>query len=981
MKKNLLDSEIHFRKWIVMIFTFLFISQFGHAQTIKGKVTDESSGEPVGSATVILVGTTNGTLCSEDGSFELKGIVGKSTLQISFIGFKTQTIDVVLTDGQTLDVGTISLSLVELMLNDLVVTGSRRDARTVINSTVPIDLISAKDVKISGFPQTVEILQGLVPSYSAMKNSITDATDYVRPAQLRGLGPEHVLVLVNGKRRHISAVVHDNEQARGSVNVDMNSIPSGAIDHIEVLRDGAAAQYGSDAVAGVINIILKETTDLSIDFSTGMNFSHEDRGYKAGENLRQQTLVGGVPADVPETDESLSRGNYLNGTRGTEDWTNYTYEKTHYDGQNFILSASKGFKIGTKGSIFGAFQFWKQGKSDRAGLDPEYQYFGTAANGSSTFTNATLDLLTTTLDPKEATIDREMWWFGKSEMTDLSGFLNGSYEISSNIELYVFGGASKRKGNGPCFWRQPGSANNVRAIFPDGYMPVVEPDILDLSVTAGIKGSLGKVNYDLSETYGHNNFHFGGTTLNVSLGDYDDIADPDLKARTEFDGGGNKFSQYSTNLDMDTQVELGLGSPLNIAWGGEFRNEKYEIYKGEPASYTDGGIRINDGPYSNRVAVVGTQCVSCFNNVDDIEASRYNLAAYLDAEVDIIKPLTIGVAGRFENYSDFGSTLTGKFSARYAIIESLAIRGSISTGFRAPALSQQYYSNTSLQTATNGSLQQTGIYPVSSDVGKALGAQSLKAEESINISAGITFNISKLSIAADFYQIDVDNRIILSELFAGTGTSSTSFAQYMESIVPGQGVTQASYFTNGLNTRTQGIDLVIRYMFEFNKSSNLRLTFAGNITKTEITNEAEIGTPEQLVPYTKVPLLGLANQVRMENSAPNSVVNLMAKYTYKKFSIQVKPIYYGDITVAERFYSDDITTHQTYAGKVLTDLELAFEPIEGLNMALGSNNIFDVYPEKRYKYTSHKGRLPYSGYIPYGFMGRYVYFRIAFTLK
>lgn len=974
MKRNLLNFEINFSKWIAMIIALLFISQFGNAQTIKGKIIDGSNSESVIDATVIIKGTTNGTVSSKDGTFELTGIVGNSSLEIRFIGYKTQIIDVVLTKGQTLDLGTISLSADELGLNEVVVTGSRRDARTVIKSVVPIDMISSKDVQISGSPQTVEILQNLVPSYTAMKNSITDATDYVRPAQLRGLGPEHVLVLVNGKRRHISAVVHDNEQARGSVNVDMNSIPSSAIDHIEVLRDGAAAQYGSDAVAGVINIVLKKSTDLNVNFSSGMYLSHEDRGYKAGEGLR--TLANGSL----ETDASLSAGNYYNGTRGTPNWTNHTYEKNHTDGKNYIASISKGFNIGDKGSVFVAFQYWKQGKSDRAGLDPEYQYFGTTSTGARTFTNATLDLATTTLDPKEATIDREMWWFGKSEMTDISGFFNASYQINSNIELYAFGGISNREGNGPCFWRQSGSANNVRSIFPDGYMPAVQPKIMDVSVAAGLKGSFGKINYDLSETYGYNDFNFAGTTLNVSLGGYNDISDPTLKARTYFDGGGNKFFQYSTNLDLSTELEMGLASPLNIAFGGEYRNEKYEIYKGEPASYTDGKIMINDGPYVNKVPVVGTQCVSCFNNVDAVKATRSNVAAYLDAEVDVAKSLTIGAAGRFENYSDFGSTLTGKFSTRYEIIKSLAVRGSVSSGFRAPALGQQYYSNTSLQTATNGSLLQTGTFPVSSEIAKKLGAKSLNAEKSVNISAGVTFNIDNLSIAADLYQIDIKDRIILSELFSNP-SGKTTFSDYVNTLVPGSGIQQVNYFTNGLNTRTQGIDLVIRYMLEFNKSSNLRFTFAGNFTKTKITNNAEIGTPEKLKPYTSVPLLGPGNQVRMENSAPQSVLNFILKYKYKDFSIQIKPIYYGKIKVAERFLTDDPTSYQTYEGKVLTDLELGYDIMKDLSISLGSNNLLDVYPEKRYKATSHKGRLPYSGYVPYGFMGRYTYLRIAYTLK
>ncbi len=954
-----------YAKPLVLFSTLLFFLSIDiQAQIIKGRVT-EKSGEPIPGVNVVLNGTSLGSITGADGSFQLQSPLGQQVLHLSFIGYQTRDIPIDVNNNSVVELPPITLSSDIIGLEEVVVLGTRRTDRTIIESSVPIDIIDRKQIESIGTTQTVELLQALVPSLNSFKNSITDGTDYVRPINLRGLGSEHVLVLVNGKRRHTSPVVNDNEQNRGSVNVDLNSIPPSAIERIEVLRDGAAAQYGSDAIAGVINIVLKKSSDLNINITYGQNMGKETRGYASGEGLA-----------LGESDADFQSGRY------NKDWISTQEEITHNDGQSFVAAISKGFSIG-KGSIHGSIQLWRQGRSDRAGLDPEYQYFGTLPSGDLTTTPAELDLPTTTLDAREATFDRENWWFGKSELTDVSTFINGDMPLQGQSKIYFFGGISRREGRGPCWWRQPRSNNTVRSVRPNGYLPKITPILQDYSGSVGVKGLVGEWAYDLSQTVAHSDFNFKGETLNVSLGDTANPSEAGLAQQTGYDGGGTQFSQAITNFDISRGVNIGLASPMNLAFGTEYRYEQYQIYAGEPAAYTDGGVSVIGGPNDGTEAVIGTQCVPSFTDLDEQEADRSNIAFYADVEADILQPLTFGAALRYENYTDFGSTLNGKVSSRWAIAEGIAFRASLSTGFRAPALAQQFYSNRSLQPAGDGTLRQTGTFPVNTEVARALGAQELRPEKSTNISGGITLTENQISITMDAYQIDVDDRIILSEQFAGIVDASGTnlLKEYLATIVPDGGITQANFFTNGLNTRTQGLDVIIRYHTDMNINSTLGLTFAANYNRTRITNASEVETPETLKSFSETPLLGHTNRVRMENSAPGSIMNFIIDYSLSSFDVMFKSVYYGSIVTSERFANNRPLYDQIYDGRVINDIELGYRLLDNrMKIALGSNNLFNVYPEKRFKAMSRNGIFPYSGFVPYGFTGRYVYARVSLTL-
>ncbi|KAA1245122.1 TonB-dependent receptor [Aquimarina sp. RZ0] len=951
--------------FILFFILFTGISFQITAQNIKGRVINNNTEALIG-ATIVAINTEHASITDFEGKFDLGIPPGSYTLKISYLGYEDLTVAIDLKEGQTLQLNDLILNNAAVSLDELVVLGTRRKNRTVIKSTVPIDVIGQEQIVSSGTTQTVELLQSLIPSLTSFKNSITDGTDYVRPFNLRGLGSEHVLVLVNGKRRHISPVVNDNEQARGSVNVDLNSIPPSAIERIEVLRDGASAQYGSDAIAGVVNIVLKKNKKLNVTVTAGQNLSTERRGYAPGEGL----IAG-------QSDADFQPGLFV------KDWVRTEEDITHTDGESLIVGISKGFDLG-KGNINASLQFWKQGRSDRAGLDPVYQYFGTLANGEQTGNPTELDLPDTTIDPREASFDRENWWFGKSELTDISGFINAEYPITDDHEVYLFGGVSRREGRGPCFWREPRSNNNVRSIRPDGYLPNITPILKDYSGSAGIKGSFGKWNYDLSESVGFGDFNFRGETLNVSLGDNQNVSNTGLRPQTDFDGGGTRFLQASTNIDISRSIDINLASPLNLAFGSEFRYESYEIYAGEPAAFTNGGVPIIDGPNAGGEAIIGTQCVPSFSDLDATTANRSNISFYTDLETDIIPSLTIGVAGRFENYSDFGSTVNGKLSGRWEITEGMAIRSSTSTGFRAPALAQQNYSNRSLQPAGDGSLQQTGTFPVDTEIARAIGARELNPEKATNISGGITYNTKDLSITIDAYQTNVNDRIILSEQFAGIQEGGQNLlANFLETIAPGSGITQVNYFTNGLDTRTRGLDILINYNVTFGGviENKLGFTVSANFNSTRITNEKQIETPEELTPFSETPLLGHSNQVRIENSAPSSVGNFIINYERSKLNVLIKSIYYGEITASERFANNRPEFDHTYGGQLINDMEVSYKLMsDKLRIAVGSNNLFNIYPEKRFKSMSRNGVFPYSGFVPYGFTGRYVYTRLNFIL-
>ena len=920
----------HFKNGIssFVLFTFLIFSGLSNsilAQNygkITGKITDANTGEALPGANVVVVGTKIGAATSKDGTYFLTLKPGKYTLRASFVSYKWEKANVTVSAGKTISLN-FKLKPDLIGTEEVVIVGSRRKNRTVVDSPVPVDVLTAKAIEKTGATQTTQLLKMLVPSFNQPENTVTDGSDEVRPAAIRGMNPDHVLVLINGKRRHPSALVHVNGAiGRGSSGVDLNAIPVGAIERIEVLRDGASAQYGSDAIAGVINIILKNKVGLDVSATAGENITTLRRGY--GENEYNR----------PGEDAS------------TYSWDGNVEDVHITDGFSTTLNLGYGFKVGETGNIYISGIYVNHNGTNRAGLDPRQQYFN-------------IDWATTnkTPDPREKTFNRLNHHWGDARTIDLGTFINANIPIKDNLHFYAFGGYTYRNGFAGGFYRRSLDNRNVRAIYPDGFLPKIAPKIYDASIVAGLKGNFGEWTYDFSQTYGSNTFNFNTiNTLNTSFG---------TKSKTSFDDGSLKAAQAVTTADFLRSYNIGTAEPLTVALGAEFRWENYQIVPGEPESYEDGHVPILDGPNAGKPAPVGSQVFPGFSPKNARKVSRTNFGVYLDLENNILKQWTVGIAGRYENYSDFGSAFAGKIATRYEFIKGLAVRGAISNGFRAPSLSQEYFSTIST-TFIDGVPYEVGTFPVNTEVAKALGAKPLKAETSVNTSAGLTYSRDNLDLTIDGYIINLHNRIVLSENFRGG-----KIPEFLKS--RGINATGGRYFTNAVDTKTTGLDITARYGIQLTSRSNLRFVIAMNFNKTEITNKDEITTPPELKAVTDIPLLGRSWQGRIEKGQPLTSWIFMENYNLGKFGITLREQRYGEFSIINQ---TDPTRDQTFGNVWYTDVDLSYKVTNQITISAGVNNLFDAYPDKNLKKNSFYGIFMFSNLAPSGYNGRFVYTHI-----
>ena len=884
--------------------------------TVRGLVTDHSN-YPLPGASVTLEGTSIGTSTDENGEFYFTATPGNYMLQVSFLGFQTQRRNIKLTESEIITQNFILLSAI-IGGDEVVVLGSRRgDGRSVTKSPVPVDVINIREIQATGFTQTTQVLRALIPSFNSPENAISDGSDHVRTATLRGLGPDQTLVLINGKRRHTSAILHINATiGRGSTGVDLNAIPANMIERIEILRDGAAAQYGSDAIAGVINIVLKESTGFDASFSYGQNASFEERGYAPNQAL-PQTGRNSQTA-------SFHSSPYYPGVENV--W--------RLDGKTVNLHAGYGFELPKNGRLYVAGQYRDRGKTNRSGLDPRPNY-PALIDGSA--------------DPRELTFNRNNHRYGSSELLDVSGFFNSYFEISDNKEFYSFGGVSFREGESGGFYRQALDNRNVPEYYPDGFLPLITSNVYDGSIGFGFKGSMKGWNYDLSQLYGHNALNYGvKNSVNTSMG----VGSP-----TSFDAGTLSFDQATTNFDVVRIVEIGTAEPLSIALGAEYRYELYKIKRGDAESYADGGSG----------GAPGSQVFPGFSPRNEQNENRFSAAAYIDLETDITERWTVGIASRIESYSDFGNTLTGKFSTRHELLEGFAIRGAASTGFRAPSLAQSYFTSIAT-TFREGIPFEVGTFPVSSEAALAMGAKPLAAETSVNISTGVTYDSANFMFTADLYQISISDRIVLTENFLGGGIPA-----FLQS--KGINANGGRYFTNAVDSKTQGIDIVSKYGFTIENNSTLQFTLGLNFNKTKITNKDEIQTPEVLQGLTETPLFGRVAIGRFEVGQPSSNINFTTNYSGNRWSSLFRIIRYGEIEALRRNENDD----QIYGAMITADFEISYNFRPNVVFSFGGNNIFDSYPDKTFQSESNNGIFQYSSFSPSGFEGRYLYTR--FTVR
>lgn len=870
--------------------------------SVTGRVTDGQTGQPISGARVSLPGVLQGTISRSDGSFRLPVPPGRHAILLSYLGYAPRRDTVQVAEGETL-VRDYTLEKGITQLDQAVVLGTRAAERTVLNSPVPVDVLTPIEMRQTGAVETSQIIQLLAPSFNFPRPSIADGTDHIRPSTLRGLGPDQVLVLLNGKRRHTTALVNVNGTiGRGSTGVDLNAIPASAIDRIEILRDGAAAQYGSDAIAGVINIILKSDASTDLEATLGQNYTTlEALGYK--EKLR--------------------------------------------DGDVSAFAGNTGALFGTDGFVHVTGQVAHRGSTNRSLPDTRVQYYpGQPGEGDPRFVN------------------QIHFRQGDAIVNDLGLFMNGGLPSFANgAQVYGFAGIGHREGQGAGNWRLPNGNNTVRAIHPNGFLPYINSTVADISGTVGVKGNLRGWHYDLSGGYGGNKFDFDiSNSNNATMG---------VEPKTEFYAGTLKFGQAVANLDFVRGFPItAFATPLSVAIGAEARRESYGIEAGEPDSYRNGGFLVLDGPNAGAATTPGSQVFAGFQPGDAGDHSRTNYAAYFDFETSPFERLQLGLAGRTERYSDFGSATIGKVSARLELFSGVAIRSAYNTGFRAPSLGQSFFSSTATNFLNIGGVPtavEIRTLPVSSGPAVALGAEALRPEKSKNFGLGLSVApVPSLSMTADYYHIRIDDRIVFSGNFTGQAMTDFLAAQGFP------GVGSARYFTNAIDTRTNGIDVVGRYALDLESAGITRFTAGYNHTGTVVKRVSS--TPPALA-LQQATLFDRLERSRIEEGQPRETIGLTLDHTIRSFNATVRTTKFGEVGTRG---ATNPALDQKYGAKWVTDANISLPITRLFRFTLGANNITDVYPDENIPANNNLGMFPYSatGPTPFGYNGRFVYARL-----
>ncbi|MDQ0009830.1 iron complex outermembrane receptor protein [Luteibacter jiangsuensis] len=784
-------------------------------------------------------------------------------------------------------------------LDQVVVTGTRSTTRTEANSLSPIDVLSPKDLTSTGSTDLATALGRLLPSLDFPRPAINDGNDAVRPASLRGLSPDATLVLVDGKRYHTSALVnYNNSVGRGAAPADLNSIPISAIDHIEVLRDGAAAQYGSDAIAGVINIVLKHGAGPGKN-SINANYGIMDKG----------------------------------------------------DGETNGIDGSVGIDLGGKGADA---KGWLR-------LAWSYQ------NSMNTNRASPVSLFT----PEEAADGNVAHQrYGDPAVKTYQALTNFQYELARNVDLYGYLSLSRRDVTSNGYYRGATNARNVPELYPDGFLPQIVNHTNDSTAVLGVKGVTdGGWRWDASGNYGINDLVFDvQNSVNTNLF-YSTGASP-----TYFNAGTFKNSQALANVDIGKDFSVGwLPNPLTLAFGAEYRKEKYQIDAGDPESYYfNQGTLIpgTDTPYAG-----GAQVFPGLSPAAAGSFTRHSEAAYVDLETDVTDKFSAGVAGRYEHYSDAGSTRSGKLSARYQFTPTFALRGTISNGFRAPSLAQQnYQSVVTIIDPSTGQLAQTGTYRTSDPAAIALGSKPLKPEKSANYGIGAVWEpTADFSATLDIYQIRIWNQILYSDTISLT---DPLLAAYFNSVVPGQQVTAVQYFANSATTRTRGADLVLNYRIPTTAFGQFNLLASGNYNKVKVLSVGETPAVLQANSSGPIELFGRSSQGILTKATPRTKFLFGADWTLDGFNAHADLTRYGSVTRV----NTDPSTDQVFPARWLLNLSGGYT-IDQWNFTLGVDNVTNQYPQ-RVKPTNsgedYFSGLQYSALSPFGFNGRYYYAKVGF---
>lgn len=742
------------------------------------------------------------------------------------------------------------------------------EQRSRTDTPVPVDVLPISEIADEvGQLDLGQLLQFTAPSFNSNRQSGSDGSDHIDAATLRGLGPDQVLVLINGKRRHTSSLVYIfGSRARGNVGTDLNTIPVSAIERIEILRDGAAAQYGSDAIAGVINIVLKK-----------------DRGL----------------------DVLLSGGAYFEG-----------------DGENVQAALNYGVPLGERGTLSLTGEVLNREKTNRA-TPGEPRVIGDSATDNATF------------------------------------FYNLDVPIGNASTFYGHGGYNGRDGLAGAWYRGGVDSDDIpsrnsAAMYPDGFVPSIGTDIQDFSAAFGYRTLAGLWSVDLSSTFGSNRMKFLiSDTLNASIATTQNGISP-----ADFDAGGFEFTQHTTNLDT-SRYNKDILHGLNLAAGLEYRHETYGIFAGEPGSYAD-----FDGPGGGNA---GSQGFPGFQPVDEVDASRNNTAAYVDVELQSTEKLLLTAAVRGEDYSDFGNTVNGKVSFAFAAADALHLRGSFSTGFRAPSLHQRYFSSTFTDFIA-GEAADIKLAPNESELAERVGIPKLKEEQSTNYSVGFAWNPTQSTdLTVDAYEIDIDDRIVLTGGFTADDPDIGHIISEMELV-------EARFFTNAIDTRTRGVDMTLSHRRTLGPG-RLSTVAALNLNETDVTR---INTAPGLIGKEGI-YFNTRERLFVEGSAPKTKGTLGVHYGRDRWNSGVKLIYFGEVLSGTWTQIDDPgAPPQKYDPRVTTDLYVGFEIADNLNWTIGGTNIFDSIPTDQDPNETENGALWEN--VQMGFNGAAYYTRLSWRL-
>ena len=880
-------------------FVLLFFSIFSSysQKFISAKVIDKITLQPLVGANVSIETYNAGTITDQQGEFSLPIKDTGTVITVSYIGYERISFTAGTFDDITGLEGGKNIILLEPVItafgNEVVVVGNRGDVRTITSSAVPVDNFPEPVLEQTGKYDLSQQLNRLAPSFYSTRLTYSDVTDHMDPATLRGMNPDQTLILVNGKRHHPSAVVNTlGVVGRGSVLNDLNTIPSSSIERLEILRDGASAQYGSDAIAGVINIILKEdTSNLNINTQVGQRY--EGDGFK--------------------TNFGLNYGfGFENGTR-----INFTFEYRDREGTN------------------------------RAGIYEGLIYStDTEDDGISYEEHLASD--NQTLEDRGLTREDFRLNLGNSEMKNISVFINANIPLAENLGLYAFGGINNRYSISAGDYRFPNDPDrNVPEVYPNGFLPRIEAGMNDEFVSFGLEGKIGEWDFDISNTTGANSIDFFViNSINASMGE---------TSPTQFESGKISFFQNTTNFDITQDLGGKLNLPeLTVSAGAEYRYERYQIFSGVESSW------INE----DSVSFPGAQGYPGYQPSDEKDESRSNLGVYLDLSSKLGPSFYLTAAGRFENYSDFGNNLSGKLAARYSIFDFLNLRGSVSTGFRAPALHQSFYSYTGSY-YFGGTLYEVMTAPNSSPVAEAFGIPDLREETSLGYSFGVTSKTNwNTLLTVDVYQIDVKDRIVLSGFFY----KYFGYAMVDSLLADLPNVGAAQFFTNAIDTRTRGIDVVLSQKFSLPRSI-LGFYVGLNLNETEI---KDINTSGQIEENNLEEIFfDRQSRALVESAQPKSKVNLGIDYRYRDFKANVHFTRFGEVS-----YRGNISTDQdqNYSPKWLTDLRLGYRISYFLSAYLGATNLFDIYPDRNNETLESMGRFPYNTAVTqFGFNGGFYY--------